>query len=157
MQLHTEVWLPVPRQRVFAFFAEAENLQALTPEWLGFTILSPRPITMGRNTIIDYRISLRGIPMKWRTDIIVWEPPDLFVDSQVRGPYKRWVHTHQFSETDGGTLVEDTVDFDMFGGRLMLWYVARDLRRIFTYRHDALRRSFDLPAAPVPDIQITAA
>jgi ligand-binding SRPBCC domain-containing protein len=154
VHLRTETWLPVPRERVFAFFAEAENLQRLTPTWLGFTILTPRPIPMGRGTLIDYRISLRGIPMKWRTEISTWEPPDLFVDSQLRGPYRRWIHTHRFSEVNGGTRVEDRVDFDMLFGRLMLWYVARDLRKIFTYRHQALRDIFALPDEAAPKIEI---
>lgn len=157
MYLRTETWLPVPRERVFAFFSEAENLQSLTPEWLGFTILSPRPIPMQRGTLIDYRITLRGLPMKWRTEISAWEPPDLFIDSQLRGPYKRWIHTHRFTEQQGGTLVEDIVEFDMLFGRLMLWYVARDLRKIFTYRHEALRRLFNLPPQAAPEIEISAA
>lgn len=157
MRLHTETWLPVPRDQVFAFFSEAENLQALTPAWLGFTILTPRPIPMRRGTLIDYKITLRGIPMKWRTEITAWEPPHLFVDAQLRGPYKRWIHTHRFTEKDGGTLVEDTVDFDMLFGSLMMWYVARDLRKIFGYRHEALRRLFNLPPEAAPPIEISAA
>lgn len=81
----------------------------------------------------------------------------MFVDSQVRGPYRRWVHTHRFTERYGGTLVTDTVDIDLLGGRLILWFVARDLRRILTYRHEALLRTFDLPPAPTPAIEITSA
>lgn len=156
MRLHTEVWLPLPREQVFAFFAAAENLQALTPAWLGFTIHTPQPIQMHRHARIEYRIRLHGIPMRWRTDITEWDPPSVFVDSQGRGPYRRWIHTHRFTAVDGGTRVEDTVDFDMLGGRLVLWFVARDLRRIFTYRQAALLRAFGLPAAAAPDIAISA-
>lgn len=156
MQLHTEVWLPVPRDRVFAFFSEAENLQALTPDWLRFEILTSRPIAMRPGTSIDYRISLRGIRMKWRTVITAWDPPHMFVDTQMRGPYTKWVHTHRFTDRDGGTLVEDSIDFDLFGGRLVLWYVARDLRKIFSYRHEALRHQFGLPAAAAPAILIAS-
>ncbi|MGE3509543.1 MAG: SRPBCC family protein [Vicinamibacterales bacterium] len=156
MHLHTEIWLPLARDRVFAFFSEAENLQILTPNWLRFEILSPRPIRMQRGTLIDYRIRLHGIPLRWRTDITTWDPPQMFVDTQVRGPYTTWVHTHRFSDREGGTLVEDDVEFNLLGGRMVLWYVARDLRRIFAYRHEALRQQLGLPAGVAPDVTIRA-
>lgn len=156
MHLHTEIWLPLSRDRVFAFFSEAENLQILTPNWLRFEILSPRPIPMQRGTLIDYRIRLHGIPMRWRTDITNWDPPQMFVDTQVRGPYTTWIHTHRFSDREGGTLVEDDVEFDMLGGRMVLWYVSRDLRRIFAYRHLALRQHLGLPAGVAPEVSIRA-
>lgn len=157
MRLDTRTWLPVPRDRVFAFFAAAENLQVLTPDWLRFQILTPLPIAMRAGTLIDYRIRLHGIPLTWRTAIETWEPPHRFVDAQVRGPYSRWVHTHTFVEDAGGTLVGDDVDFAVIGGAPAYWFVARDLRRIFAYRHVALRRIFALPPAPVPEIRVTRA
>lgn len=156
MRLHTSVWLPIARERVFEFFSRAENLQVLTPDWLQFRILTPLPIEMRPGTIIDYRISLHGLPMKWRSAISTWEPPVRFVDEQLKGPYTRWVHTHRFTERDGGTLVDDTVEFDLFGGRLALWYVARDLRTIFAYRHLALTRTFGLPPGQPPAVEISA-
>jgi ligand-binding SRPBCC domain-containing protein len=155
MRLSTELWLPVSRERVFEFFAKAENLQALTPPWLQFKILSPLPIAMRQGTLIDYRIRVHGLPMWWRSSIARWRPPDDFVDTQLRGPYRRWVHTHTFADRDGGTLVRDAVDFDVPGGRLVGWFVTRDLRKIFTFRDEQLLRVFKQPATGVPRITFT--
>lgn len=155
MHLTTKTWLPIPRDRVFAFFAAAENLQMLTPDWLRFEMLSPPPIVMRAGTLIDYRIHLHGLPLKWRTKIEVWDPPRVFVDAQLRGPYRTWIHTHRFTEQPGGTLVEDEVEFRVLGGRAIGWFVARDLRRIFAYRHEALLRTFSLEVSAPAEIVIS--
>jgi ligand-binding SRPBCC domain-containing protein len=147
MRLSTELWLPVSRERVFDFFSQAENLQALTPPWLKFKILSPLPIDMHEGTRIDYRIRVHGLPMPWRSSIARWNPPHQFVDTQLRGPYRRWVHTHSFTDENGGTRVRDSVDFEVPGGRLVAWFVARDLRKVFTFRHQELLRIFKQPPA----------
>src|SRR5512133_3355351 len=91
--LETEVWLPRRREEIFPFFAEAANLEALTPGWLSFTILTPAPIRIGRGTLIDYRIRVRGIGLSWKTEITEWRPPEMFVDVQLKGPYRLWEHT----------------------------------------------------------------
>lgn len=142
-RLQTELWLPHDVEHVFAFFAEAANLEAITPPWLQFRILTPRPIQMSPGTLIDYRLRLHGIPIRWRTEISVWEPPRRFVDRQVRGPYRLWEHTHTFTEVRGGTLVRDDVHYAAPGG----WFVEQilvrpDLRRIFEYRSRSLRDRF---------------
>jgi len=155
MRLSTELWLPVPRPRVFEFFAKAENLQSLTPAWLQFKILSPLPIDMHEGTVIDYRIRVRGLPMRWRSLIATWDPLNEFVDTQLRGPYRRWVHTHRFTDVNGGTLVRDSVEFEVPLGRLVSWFVARDLRKVFTFRHEELLRIFQQPATGVPRITFT--
>jgi len=156
MHLHTSVWLPLPRPRVFAFFADAGNLQALTPGWLHFRIVTPTPLTMQQGTVIDYRLRIRGIPVGWQSIISRWQPDEVFVDEQRRGPYRRWVHTHRFEASGDGTLVTDHVEFLVPGGRLADWWVARDLRTIFTYRHVALARALRLPPpSPVPEVHIT--
>lgn len=134
-QLHDQLLLPLSRDEVFAFFADASNLEALTPPWLGFRIETPTPITMAPGALIDYRLRLHGIPLRWRTRISVWEPPYRFVDEQLRGPYKLWRHEHRFEETDEGTRVTDRVDYAHAGGRIVNELLVRpDLERIFAYR-----------------------
>jgi ligand-binding SRPBCC domain-containing protein len=156
MHLHAETWVSLPRGDVFPFFADAANLQQLTPPWLRFSIRTPQPIAMREGARIEYRISLRGIPMTWVTDISRYQPPDLFVDEQRRGPYRTWIHTHRFVDQRGGTLLIDDVEFDMLAARLVAPLVARDLRRIFTFRHQALLAHFNQPR-PWPEPRILIA
>lgn len=145
--LQTQIWLPRPRAEVFAFFAEARNLETLTPSWLRFEVLTPAPIVMRAGTLIDYRIRVHGLPIRWRTEIAAWEPPHRFVDTQLRGPYTLWHHTHTFEERDGGTLCGDTVRYRPRGGALLHWlFVRRDVARIFAYRQQRLRELFPTPA-----------
>ncbi|MBX3364876.1 MAG: SRPBCC family protein [Phycisphaeraceae bacterium] len=139
----TQLWLPHPPEQVFPFFADAANLQAITPPWLNFQILSPMPITMAEGTLIDYRLRLRGIPIRWRTRIAAWEPPCRFVDMQVRGPYRLWHHEHTFTPLDGGVLCRDVVHYRHAGGRLLeSRFIRPDLTRIFTYRQSRLADIF---------------
>jgi ligand-binding SRPBCC domain-containing protein len=140
--LHSEVWLPSPRDQVFRFFADPKNLQQLTPNWLHFEILSPEgKIEMG--TLLDYRLKLRGMPLRWQSEISVWQPLHRFVDRQTKGPYRLWVHEHTFVDDRGGTLVRDHVEYAVPGGSLIQRIlVAPDLVRIFDYRRHALRKVF---------------
>ena len=142
MQLTTTAWLPASRDAVFSFFADARNLERLTPPWLHFRILTPGPIDMRTGTHIDYRILLHGIPLRWQSAITAWDPPREFIDEQTRGPYRRWVHTHTFEEEHGGTRVGDSVEFDTIASWLTGRFVMRDLRKIFAYRHETLIRIF---------------
>lgn len=138
-----ELWLPRPRSEVFAFFADAANLDRLTPPWLGFRILTPPPIVLRQGALIDYRLRLHGLPLRWRTRIEVWDPPRRFVDLQLRGPYRLWHHTHTFTEQGGGTLCRDVVRYAVPGGPWIdRLFVRRDLRRIFAHRSEVLRRLF---------------
>ena len=135
--------VPRPRDEVFAFFADAANLQELTPPWLGFEILTPRPIEMRPGALIDYRLRLRFIPIRWRTRITVWEPPYRFVDEQLRGPYRLWLHEHTFKEDGDGTLCGDFVRYAVpFGALANRLLVARDVRKIFAYRERRLQEIF---------------
>lgn len=141
--LDTELWLPRPRAEVFEFFSDAGNLERITPPWLNFEILTPQPIELKAGTLIDYRLRLYGVPIRWRTEIAEWNPPHQFVDQQLRGPYSLWHHTHRFEERDGGTLCSDEVRYRPFGGALVQWlYVRREVERIFAYRREQLRGLF---------------
>ena len=141
MRLDTDVWLPRPIDEVFAFFADAANLEALTPPWLHFHILNPA-IVIERGALIDYRLKLHGVPLRWRSEISRWEPPHLFVDEQRKGPYRRWVHTHTFTAERGGTRVRDSVEFEAPLGWLVGGFVMRDVRKIFAFRQQALATLF---------------
>lgn len=142
-EFRAELWLPRPLGEVFPFFADAHNLQELTPPFLDFRVLTPGPVPMSPGVRIDYRLRLRGVPIRWQSEITAWEPPHRFVDEQRRGPYKAWIHTHRFSPKDGGTLVEDEVRYDVLGGRLVnALFVRRDVERIFAYRAQRLRARF---------------
>ena len=102
--LESSIFLDYPIDEVFSFFHDAHNLETITPDFLNFEILTPKPIEMREGALIDYRIRLHGIPIPWRTEIIDWNPPHSFVDQQLRGPYREWHHTHEFVAQDGGTL-----------------------------------------------------
>lgn len=140
---NTEIWLPAPLDRVFQFFADPGNLQRLTPPWLHFEIVTPPDVRIARGTLLDYRLRLRGIPLRWQSEISVWEPPHRFIDRQTKGPYWLWVHEHTFADRDGGTRVGDRVEYAVPGGRLVQKFlVAPDLERIFKYRHRVLEELF---------------
>jgi ligand-binding SRPBCC domain-containing protein len=142
-ELSTTAWLPQPVEGVFSFFGDAHNLNVITPPWLHFKVLTEKPIAMHAGTLIDYRIKLRGLPIKWRTRISLWEPSRRFIDEQLRGPYLEWIHTHTFDALDGGTLMTDTVRYRVPGGGLVnRLFVERDVAQIFRYRLEALRRQF---------------
>jgi ligand-binding SRPBCC domain-containing protein len=136
--LYRELWVPQSLTVVFDFFSRAENLERITPPWMRFRILTPPPITMKEGTTIDYALRVRGIPLRWLTEIERWNPPNEFIDVQAKGPYQLWRHTHRFSEVEGGTSIVDIVQYALpFGplGRLVhRLQVARDLAKIFDYR-----------------------
>ncbi len=147
--LHAELWLPRPLPEIFAFFAEAANLEELTPPWLKFEVVTPAPIVMRPGALIDYRIRIHGLPIRWRTEILVWDPPHRFVDTQLKGPYTLWHHTHTFQERGGGTLCLDDVRYRPFGGAIInALFVRRDVERIFAYRTKKLTELFGHAVPP---------
>lgn len=131
--------LPRPLDEVFAFFADPANLELITPPWLRFRILGASTPTVCGGTRISYRLALHGIPIRWVSLISDWSPPRRFVDQQVRGPYRSWLHRHEFVAVEGGTLVRDRVEYEVLGGRIVdRWFVRPDLDRIFDHRSQRL-------------------
>lgn len=146
-ELHRETVVPREPEEVFAFFSDAGNLEELTPPWLRFEVETPRPIEMRAGTRIDYRLKVRGLPLRWTSEITAWEPPRRFVDEQVRGPYRLWHHEHRFEERPDGTAVLDHVRYAVPGGpgleRLVhRFLVGPDVERIFGYRQRRLQELF---------------
>jgi ligand-binding SRPBCC domain-containing protein len=148
--LQREQWVPRSIEDVYAFFADAKNLEAITPSWLGFRIISPQPIAMRAGVQIVYRLWWHRFPVRWVTEIRSWDPPAGFVDVQLKGPYSHWHHTHSFQPAGGGTLVRDVVQYALpfgFLGRLAhAWVVKAELDAIFEYRANKV---FDLLRARV--------
>lgn len=143
-RLEREQFLPHPVEQVFAFFAEARNLERLTPSWLSFSVLTPEPIELKVGTLVDYRLRIHGLPLRWTSRIEEWVPDQAFIDRQVKGPYRLWHHRHSFAARDGGTEVRDVVDyalpFGLAGEIAHRLFVRRDLKRIFAFRHQAVQR-----------------
>ncbi|MGD9898997.1 MAG: SRPBCC family protein [Calditrichaceae bacterium] len=134
----TETIIEKPLETVFAFFSDAANLQELTPPWLHFKIISKLPIEMKADALIDYQLKLFGIPFHWRTKIFEWNPPDYFVDIQLKGPYKEWIHTHRFEKHGNKTIMKDEVKYALPFGSLSApvryFFVKKNIEKIFEYR-----------------------
>ena len=148
--LSTEQRLPGTPEQVFPFFADAHNLEAITPPWLAFRVTTPVPIEMRAGALIEYRLRLHGIRIAWLTRIEEWLPGVRFVDQQLSGPYRLWHHTHEFEpDGQGGTVMRDTVRY-----ALPLWplsevahalLVRRDLAAIFEFRRAEVARRLTRP------------
>jgi ligand-binding SRPBCC domain-containing protein len=139
--------LPRPREEVFAFFADPANLMAITPPWFHLEVLTPEPLPRGAGAEFEYRLRIRGLPLRWRTLIREYVPGERFVDVQLRGPYRLWEHTHAFEDLPGGgTRMRDTVRYDIgfgpFGALVGALWVDRDVRGIFEFRRRALAGRF---------------
>jgi ligand-binding SRPBCC domain-containing protein len=143
-RFQTQLWLLQPRDRIFLFFSNPHNLDRLTPAWLKFEILTPLPVLMKQGALLDYRLRIRGLPVRWQSEITVWDPPGRFIDRQTRGPYSLWIHEHLFEDCQGGTLIGDNVEYAAPGGRIVQkFFVAPDLERIFKHRHRVLEELFN--------------
>jgi len=141
--LDTTTRISAPLDEVWPFFSNARNLERLTPAFLKFEVLTPDPIEMEVGTRIDYKLRIRGLPIRWQSEITAWEPQHRFVDEQRRGPYKAWIHEHTFEAEGDATIARDFVQYDHVGGRLAnRLMVGPDVRRIFAYREKVLQEIF---------------
>ena len=134
--------VPLNVDDAFAFYGDSDNLERITPPWLRFRILDPRPEALSAGARLEYSLVLHRFPIRWTTEIRIWEPPRHFVDLQVRGPYRLWEHKHTFEPVEGGTVIADRVRYAIpygpLGALAHVAFVRRDLRRIFDYRRDAV-------------------
>jgi len=144
--LAREQIIPRKLSEVFAFFSDATNLERLTPPFLRFRVVTPAPIDIREGTLIDYRLSLFGIPFSWRTRIEVFEPEVRFIDFQLKGPYQLWRHLHEFESVDEGraTRMRDRVDYAVplgpLGGIARALFVTRTVEQIFDYREHVIAK-----------------
>lgn len=143
-ELKREQLVARPLEDVFAFFAQARNLELITPPWLGFSLVTPGSVAMRKGALIEYRLRLHRLPVRWVSRIALWEPGRAFIDVQLKGPYRLWHHRHDFESVDGATLVRDQVlyvlPFGPLGELVHAAFVERDLRRIFDFRRAAVER-----------------
>jgi hypothetical protein len=134
----------VPVKQAFDFYVDALNLEPMTPPWLHFEVTTPGELKLQRGTLLDYKLKLHGVPVRWQTRIEIWEPPVRFVDIQAKGPYSHWEHTHLFEEDGEGTIIHDRVRYAIplgpLGALAHRLFVRRDLGRIFDYRAEASER-----------------
>ncbi len=154
-KLKYEQIIEQPIEKVFDFFSRAENLERITPHWLKFKIITPIPIKMQVGTLIDYKLKIKGFPVKWRTAITNWDPPYEFNDEQLKGPYRSWVHRHHFVKlSENETKVIDTIEYSVWGGSFINWLlVSRDVQSIFKFRKvalDALLNPYPPMTSPLP-------
>ena len=148
-RLESSIRVETPRDEVFDFFSRAENLQSLTPGWLDFEVLTPEPVEMEEGTRIDYRLRVRGVPIRWTSRIVGWDPPVRFADLQERGPYRLWHHVHEFEADGEATVCRDRVTYAVPGGALVhALVVRRDVAAIFRFRHRALAERFGSDEEP---------
>ena len=142
--LERSVIISRTKDELFSFFARAENLNLITPPWLNFQLLTPGPIQMNKGTKLLYRVRLHMIPIRWESEIIVWDPPNEFCDVQKKGPYRKWIHSHTFESHNEGTVMKDRVLYQVFGGCLVNWaFVSKDLTLIFDYRRAKILELFN--------------
>jgi ligand-binding SRPBCC domain-containing protein len=150
--IEREQWLDRPIEEVFAFYGDATNLEAITPGWLRFSLITPTPIAMDVGTLIEYRLRWHRMPVRWTTRIEAWEPPHRFVDTQLKGPYRLWQHTHTFEPRRGGTLIRDEVRYGLplgwLGAAVHRLVVRRDLEAVFDERARRIREVLEPGRGP---------
>lgn len=141
--LNAECVVPASLDEVFEFYSNAMNLEKLTPPWMNFKVVSKPPIDMHEGRLIDYKLTVMGLPLRWQSKITVWEPKHRFMDIQTRGPYKYWEHEHTFEEVSEGVRVRDEVQYGVPGGVIVHRLKVRpDIEKIFAYREQKQKEMF---------------
>lgn len=144
LRLSTELQVSRSTEEVFDFFSDPKNLEKLTPTFLKFKINNQNAINMKTGELIDYELRVRGLPLRWTSIISTWDPPYCFVDEQIKGPYRYWIHKHTFEKSGNYTIIRDFVRYQVFGGKLVHeLFVKKDLYKIFSYREKTLKKIFD--------------
>jgi len=145
-QIAETQFVPHPVAVVFEFFSDPANLEAITPPWLNFRVVRVSTPRIQKGTLIDYKLRLRGLPLRWQSRIDDWQVKSHFVDVQTKGPYALWHHEHRFTAEGGGTRIHDLVNYRLplgrFGNFCAGWFVSRDVRKIFAYRQAAIAKIF---------------
>jgi ligand-binding SRPBCC domain-containing protein len=138
--LRRKLWVPRPIDQVFPFFCDVQNLERITPKWLHFRNVG-RPGEIQEGARIEHKLKICGLPVTWVSEITHWDPPYGFVDEQKKGPYRLWRHEHHFREEKEGTVCEDVVKYAVLGGEIVnRFFIAPDLKKIFDYRQEKLRK-----------------
>ena len=145
-ELKTTQWIDRPLEDVFTFFSEAKNLEKITPPQLNFKILQTSTESIEKNTLIDYKLRLHGIGFHWKTLISEFEKNEFFIDEQIKGPYKKWVHRHTFTSENNGTRINDhvvyVIPFGLIGNLFLKPYIKKELDKIFQYRESIIEKYF---------------
>lgn len=148
-QYKTQQWLPIGIGEAWSFFSSPKNLSLITPPDMDFKILSSVGADVYEGMTIDYIVKpLLGISMFWKTEICEVEKEKRFKDRQLKGPYKIWEHTHTFTESNGGVLMIDEINYELpfsfIGNIAHQLFVRKRIQNIFSYRKAALINIFKL-------------
>jgi uncharacterized protein (TIGR01777 family) len=139
-------WVSKGPDEVFSFFSDETNLEEITPNYLNFKVVKKSTPELTEGTLIDYKLKVRGLPMKWRSRINSFVTQKSFVDEQIHGPYSKWHHTHEFFPLSKGTLMKDNIIYKVpmgpFGHILSKLFINRDLNNIFKFRRTKINQLF---------------
>lgn len=142
-------FIPKTPDELFPFFSDAKNLERITPPWLNFKIRSQSTGAIQKGSLFEYSLKIHGVPVFWRTLIESWDEPRMFVDTQLKGPYTLWHHTHLFEPAEGGTKMIDRVRYIVplgpIGDLLAILWVSKDVQKIFEYRKKMIAEIFSCP------------
>jgi ligand-binding SRPBCC domain-containing protein len=146
-RLHAKQTVPISKEKAWHFLSNPSNLKIITPDAMGFEILSGVERELFTGQIIQYNVSpIAGVKTRWVTEITHVEKGNYFVDEQRFGPYALWHHKHFITPTENGVEMEDIIDykipFGLLGQLLHALFIKKQLITIFKYREDKLTELF---------------